>query len=412
MGGMNKSGRGSATNSGAMRGASILAAKIVAAILTAAGALACLVPALEMNLAAHAARGGPWYEAAPYLAGVFVAAAAGAILPIAKRARAGEVIFACILLATIAISFNMKNAMTSSTLARAEFADPRKAQMERIAILEDRRKMLAEMLAQSSQQSPLKSSQEWRAELAAKEADPIFTRADRSARCTNSTVAASAKFCAERAGILAAIARAEEHEKAEAELADIRRELAGIGTRPTVADPIVTNLASTAALFMPVSKADYAVIGWANDLHTALFVELAAALGPMIFVFLIGTLWRSSGAAQAAVAVNGRAKSMEKPATAASVPQKAMDRALPANMPACVRRFLEGQVVEAAGAKIGAGELYAAYVAGCDGEAVSQNKFGRLAGKLFEKDGGRYPAYVGVALRGPRLAVARSEPCI
>ena len=44
-----------------MKGASILLAKMVAAILAGGGAAACLVPALEMNIAAHAARGGSWY---------------------------------------------------------------------------------------------------------------------------------------------------------------------------------------------------------------------------------------------------------------------------------------------------------------------------------------------------------------
>ena len=146
--------RGSATNTKTATNAVKNLATFLAVILAGGGALACLIPALEMNIAAHAARGGPWYEAAPYIAGVFVAAVAGAILPIAKRHKAGEVVFACIVLALVAVSFNLKNALTASTLSRAEFSDPRRAQMDRIASLENRRAILAN----SSQQSPQQSS--------------------------------------------------------------------------------------------------------------------------------------------------------------------------------------------------------------------------------------------------------------
>jgi hypothetical protein len=382
--------RRSATN--AKTAAKIIAA-IIATILAAIGALACLVPALEMNIAAHSARGGPWFEAAPYIAGVFVAAAAGAILPIAKRHKAIEVIFACLVLGVAAVSFNLKNAMTASTLSRAEFSDPRQAQIERIARLEAREKILAN----SSHGSSQRSSQELRAILAAKEADPIFTRADRSDRCRNPTIADSARFCAERAAILADIARAEAAEREAAELAEIRRELASIGTRPAVADPVVDNLAGAVALFVSVDPTDRAWIGWANDLHSALFVELAAAFGPMLFVFLIGLLWRQ-GREAAVIGPRSRqaavVKPIGEPATAA----------MPVDAPACVRAFFTSQIVPAPGGKIGASDLYAAYAASCGREPVTQNRFGRIAGAVYTKDRGRYPAYIGIALRGPRLA--------
>jgi hypothetical protein len=370
------------------------AVKFLATIPAAIGAFACLVPALEMNIAAHAARGGPWYEAAPYVAGVFVAAAAGAILPIAKRQKATEVAVACLVLGMVAVSFNLKNAMTASTLSRAEFSDPRQTQIERIARLEAREKILAN----SSQQSSQRSSQELRAILAAKEADPIFTRADRSDRCRNPTIADSARFCAERAAILADIARAEAAERDAAELADIRRELASIGTRPAVADPVVDNLAGAVALFVTVDPADRAWIAWANDLHSALFVELAAAFGPMLFVFLIGLLWKR----EEVEAVSGQ---RGRPTTA--TPKAAGEltaNAIPADAPACVRAFFTSEVVPAAGGRIGASDLYAAYAASCRGEPVTQNRFGRIASAVYAKYRGRYPAYVGIALRGPRLA--------
>ena len=66
-------------------------------------------------------------------------------------------------------------------------------------------------------------------------------------------------------------------------MAEVRRELSGIGTRPAVADPVVGNLASAIRLFTHVDESDAAWIGWANDFHTAIFVELAAALGPMLW---------------------------------------------------------------------------------------------------------------------------------
>lgn len=386
--------RGSATNSKT----ATIAAKILATIVAGSGALACLVPALEMNVAAHAARGGPWWEAAPYIAGVFVAAVAGATLPIAKRHKAGEVVFACLVLGIVAVSFNLKNALTASTLSRAEFSDPRRAQMDRITALENRRKILAN----SSQQSPQQSSQELRAILAAKDADPIFTRVDRSDRCRNSTIEASAKFCAERAGILAQIARAETAERNAAELAEIQRDLGAIGIRPSVADPVVGNLAAAIGLFAHVDDGDQPMIGWANDLHTALFVELSAALGPMLFVFMIGLLWR--GAEQTAVRVGKAARVVAATGEAVGAPQRVGGSVLPVDAPVCVRSFFDGQIVETASGRIGAGELYKAYEASCAGKPVSQNKFGRIVGAVLQKEGTRYPAYIGIAFRGPRLA--------
>jgi hypothetical protein len=214
---------------------------------------------------------------------------------------------------------------------------------------------------------------------------------------------------------MAEIARVEEREKLQAELSDIRLKLANIDTRPTVADPIVGNLAKATAIFTTVDERDYALIGWANDLHTAVFVELAAALGPMLFVFLIGLLWRN-GSAAPPVAKARKASATSEKAAAKVAPEKTAiitdtkpASTLPADTPACVLLFLEERIVETPGGKIGAGDLYQAYVGGCDSEPVSQNKFGRIVGKLYEKDGARYPSYVGIALRGPRLVTAAAE---
>ena len=241
--------------------------------------------------------------------------------------------------------------------------------------------------------------------LAAKEADPVFTRADRSDRCRNSTIADSARFCAERAAILAQIARSEVAERNALELGDIRRELAGIGTRPSVADPVVGNLASAIGLFAHVDDSDQPLIGWANDLHTALFVELSAALGPMLFVFLIGLLCH--GGAERPASAHG-ARAARTPAAvkeAIAAPQRGNGVMLPADAPACVRVFFEGHIAETPGGRISAGDLYRAYQAACTSEPVSQNRFGRIAGAALHKEGTRYPAYIGIALRGPRLAV-------
>lgn len=403
--------------------------KIIAGIIAGMGAFSCLIPAVSVNLAAHVSKGEAWHASAIFIVAVLVAAAAMIIRPIALRSNEKQVAFACLVLALACLSFNLKNAMTSVTISRAAYGDPRRAEMANIAAMKSEQNILANILAKSSQAEGAKSSQEWRAEIAAKEADPIFTRADRSNRCTNSTIQTSAVFCGERATFLAGLARAEDLERKQARLDAIGDQLRNVKQVSVMADPAVDNLVALAGFFISISDETTKYVGLGNDLHTAIFVELLAALGPSIFFFGFtafaarrdDVIERDIAPAMASpVACDAAAQCEESTlpvAVAEPEPVANPDVRKPEKKPAptkplppCVASFFDTNVTERRGGSIGATDFYVAYVASCSGDPVSQAKFGRAATATFKKSAGRTNVYVGISLKGrPALAAVRSN---
>ena len=199
------------------------------------GALACLIPAIDVNLVAHFARGGAWYEAAIFVVSVIAASAATIALRGAIERCDVSMGFIAGLILIAALAFNLTNALASSRLIRAHFADPRADIAKKIAALKAERTEILGSLGSAS--GP--SVEEVEAELQKLEANLLFAR---SKECRDVTLGDSSAYCAHRADVLGKLAAARERAAKLQRLDEIRDRLAQLPAAPEVIDPKVDSL--------------------------------------------------------------------------------------------------------------------------------------------------------------------------
>ena len=301
------------------------------------GALACLIPAIDVNLVAHFARGGAWYEAAIFVVSVIAASAATIALRGAIERCDVSMGFIAGLILIAALAFNLTNALASSRLIRAHFAEPRADIAKKIAALKAERTEILGSLGSAS--GP--SVEEVEAELQKLEANLLFAR---SKQCRDVTLGDSSAYCAHRADVLGKLAAARERAAKLQRLDEIRDRLAQLPAAPEVIDPKVDSLIAILSGLGWAKEAERGRIGLAIDVLTALFVELLAAFGPSIFLYARPAM-RSAPEAAPMPAIN------EKPS-----PSK-----IDARIPADLRAFLEGRVLRREGGRVSAEELCAAF---------------------------------------------------
>jgi hypothetical protein len=150
-----------------------------------AGAIACLVPAISVNLTAHLIKGEPWHAGAIYFVSVVVASVSGLVLIEAIKQRAHFLTFIGAVILTLAISFNLINALGSSRISRASVSEPREALRASLERLEEEASTLLKSLKHLPSEDALTPAGVVEAELAALEAEPIFAR---SKHCTDVTL--------------------------------------------------------------------------------------------------------------------------------------------------------------------------------------------------------------------------------
>jgi hypothetical protein len=368
-----------------------------------AGAIACLVPAISVNLTAHLIKGEPWHAGAIYFVSVVVASVSGLVLIEAIKQRAHFLTFIGAVILTLAISFNLINALGSSRISRASVSEPREALRASLERLEEEASTLLKSLKHLPSEGALTPAGVVEAELAALEAEPIFAR---SKHCSDVTLPDSSALCRSRAATQARLARAQERDRLQARLAVINAELNTLGARPATIDPKVDAMSAVLAQLIPITPAARAFIGLSVDLHLAVFVELLAAFGPSLFralfVFMIPAHGALPGQPSGELRLRGRAG-------------RARNKAKPigeADLPACVRTFISQRVIERADASIGATALHEAYKATCmpGAKPLGLPAFGQLMTRLYPKEprGGRV-FYTGITLAAglPKLEVVR-----
>lgn len=428
-------------------------AKILAGMLTAFLALACLIPSLSVNITAHAAKGESWHAGAVYIVAVLVAAVCIIARRIARRSNDFDTARACLILAVILLSFNVKNAWNSSTISRAEFGDPRRAENVILTRLHGEEKRLQEILAKSSP----RASTVIQADIDLKLQDP---KADGCPVGGAWNGPVTKEVCPEVGRLRTEKAAAVAYEADKLALAEVRWKLSDPAKREkTVTDPTVQNVGMMLGLAMTVTDTTQKWIGIGDDLHVALVVESLAILGPDICLFLfltiIAGLRREPNQPRAEPEILTReeivtapeplvAKEIEAeiltieeaipdpvmiapPEPVATVPTEeaprppqkqggrvAMKKGRNVTIPTAVQKFFDVHVARAGNDdSIGATDFYEAYAgwAGENGEeVVSPNMFGRAASATYKKAEGRTNRYVGIKLKGmrPKLKAVKS----
>lgn len=413
-------------------------ANIIAGIIAGILALSCLVPSLSVNISAHLLRGEPWHSGAIYVVTVLMAAVVMIARPIALRYNEKQVAMVCLILAVVALTFNTKNAVVSSTISRAAFSDPRKAEIAMITSLEAEQNILANIIAKS----PARSSDIIGGEIATFLLDPA---AGDCGGAWNGPV--TKRVCPDVIRLRAEKSTALDYERKQARLAEVRDELNKLKARPSMADPNVENIGLLLSFVMTVNEGTHKWIGLGDDLHVALCVELLAMLGPSVCWFLFAafalhgrqerrrtdTPGLPDTIATAMIAEIGQPKAMitamiDPPITEENQSREDTAPAIIAEaaaadgptegqrgasrqrngrtvtIPTCVQAFFDSHVIKQASGKVGATELYEAYVAASTAP-VSQALFGRAATATFKKKMGREISYVGITVRGARPAL-------
>lgn len=342
------------------------------------GAVACLIPAISVNLAGHEARDGAWSDIGIFIVAVLIGAYAAHQLRDALRNREFYVSLICLLTIAFCFSFNLYNAISSSGASRAKFAEPRAAQVERNTRLKEEERQLLESLDSSS--GP--SLGELEAELEAKEANLLFSR---SKQCEEITLADSSVFCNERATLLGKLAVAKTHDANKKRLDEIRRELLTGPATPQLIDPRVDNVLAILTHLGWANEKDRADIGLMIDILIAVFTEFLAMFGPTVVLY-------RGGKPMPIEEPKGELTEQHQPAINSE-----------AKMPDDLRSFLDARINRRSGARTSAKEICAAFAAAHPGreKPITSAVVGKAVTALFapEKDQRSNTAvYLGIEL--------------
>ena len=341
--------------------------RMVLAGLAIIGSVACLVPSAMMNIRVRQEMGGDLSVALACIAAVALAAACIIVAENSWKHGQYQRLLWCAPVFAILFAFNISNAIGLAGANRSAFTEPRTVAVQALHSLRARLETMKGergayritaggstpgMIKAAISARQLKNQKVW----------------NRTGQCRDVTLDVSGAFCAELAFMKAKFEAAKKVEALDADIAAINARIAVTPVYTETEHPHIKSMIRAYGTFWPVTDQVREQIRIGSDMLFGFTVEIIAAFGPSLLVFL---LWPETPMSVASKP-RARAKSQPKEDRADDLP----------------RRFLADCVTVRKGSNVPSSDLYSGFKVWCIERKltpISQTAFGKQAGKVYQK---------------------------